>query len=150
MMANKQNGKDLLKCTITYYSQKFKNFLTIFQVSIYFTIRSEAFSKNRSYLYDSEISSYIFETANKNLSFKFVCFFQFFKGWIKASVCIICGEMFCTKSNSNPHFQVHHTILITVMMQFDFLKDFWIIITHTPGFDYDYVYWLQACTWLSL
>ena len=41
--------------------------------------RSEAFSKNRSHLYDSEISSYIFETAKKNLSFKFVCFFQYSK-----------------------------------------------------------------------
>ena len=45
MMANKQNGKDLLKCTITYYSQKFKNFLTIFQVSIYFTISQKHFQK---------------------------------------------------------------------------------------------------------
>ena len=100
---------NLLKCPNTYYSHKFKNFLTIFQVSIYLTLRSEAFSKNRSHLYKSEISFYISETTNKTLSFKFVCFFQYFKRWIKAGICIICGEMFCSKSNSNPHIQVHHT-----------------------------------------
>ena len=86
-------------------------------------------------VYKSEISPYIFETASNNQSFKFVCFLQYFTRRIKASACLICGEMFCTKSNSNPHFQVHHTILITVMMQFDFLKDFRIIISHKPEFE---------------
>ena len=82
--------------------QEFFNNLSSFNI---FYHKSEAFSKNRSHLYDSEISSYIFETADKNLSFKFVGFFQYFKRWIKAiALFVIKCFALNAKSNSNPHF----------------------------------------------